>query len=58
MIALRRTSFDTPCRVEVELSDEFCRANVVLADGYEVGPGDRVRVHGAPIVVGFGDRRV
>ena len=58
MIDLRRTSFDTPCRVEVELSDEFCRANVILADGYEVGPGDRVRVHGAPITVGFGERRV
>ncbi|MES2754593.1 MAG: hypothetical protein V4659_08010 [Pseudomonadota bacterium] len=58
MIALRRTRFDTPCRVEVELSDEFCRANVVLADGYEVGPGDRVRVHGAPISVAFGERRV
>ena len=58
MIALRRTSFDTPCRVEVELSDEFCRANVVLANEYEVGPGDRVLVHGAPITVGFGERRV
>ncbi|HEX8382929.1 MAG TPA: hypothetical protein VF592_06075 [Sphingomonas sp.] len=58
MIALRRTSFDTPCRVEVELSDEYCRANVVLADDYEIGPGDRVRVHGAPISVGFGERRV
>ena len=58
MIALRRTSFDTPCRVEVELSDEFCRADVVLANDYEIGPGDRVRVHGAPISVGFGERRV
>ena len=58
MIGLRRTSFDTPCRVEVELSDEYCRANVVLANDYEVGPGDRVRVHGAPISVGFGERRV
>ncbi len=58
MIALRRTRFDTPCRVEVELSDEFCRANVVLGNDYEVGPGDRVRVHGAPICVGFGERRV
>ena len=58
MIALRRTRFDTPCRVEVEVSDEFCRANVVLANDYEVGPGDRVRVHGAPITVGFGERRV
>ena len=57
MIALRRTSFDTPCRVEIEVSDEYCRANVVLASDYEVGPGDRVRVHGAPIKVGFGERR-
>ena len=58
MIALRRTRFDTPCRVEVELSDEFCRANVVLANDYEVGPGDRILVHGAPISVGFGERRI
>jgi hypothetical protein len=62
MIARRmtfgRTSFDTPCRVEVELSDEFCRANVVLENDYAIGPGDRVRVHGAPICVGFGERRV
>ena len=58
MIALRRTSFETPCQVEVELSDEYCRANVVLANDYEIGPGDRVRVHGAPISVGFGERRV
>ncbi len=58
MIALRRSSFDVPCTVEVELSDEYCRANVVLANDYEIGPGDRVRVHGAPISVGFGERRV
>ena len=58
MIGFSRTRFDTSCRVEVELSDEFCRANVVLADGCEVGPGDRVLVHGAPISVGFGERRI
>lgn len=58
MIALRRTSFDTPCRVEVEHSDEFLCAHVVLANDYAVGPGDRIRVHGAPISVGFGERRV
>ena len=58
MTAFRRTSFDVRCRVELEHSDEFMRADVVLADGYQVGPGDRVRVHGAPIVVGFGERRV
>lgn len=58
MIALRRSSFDTPCRVEVEHSDEFLCAHVELANNVEVGPGDRVCVHGAPIVVGFGERRV
>ena len=58
MTLLTRTRFDTPCRVEVELSDEFCCANVVLANDYAIGPGDRVRVHGAPIHVGFGERRV
>jgi len=58
MIGLRRTSFDTPCRVEVEHSDEFLCAHVELAGGIEVGPGDRVLVHGAPISVGFGERCV
>ena len=58
MIALRRRRFDTACRVEVEHSDEFLCAHVVLANDYAVGPGDRVRVHGAPISVGFGERRV
>ena len=58
MIALRRTSFDTPCRVEIEHSDQYLCAHVELAGNVAVGPGDRVRVHGAPISVGFGERRV
>lgn len=58
MIALRRTRFDTPCRVEIEHSDEFLCAHVELAGGVQVGPGDRVCVHGTPIIVGFGERRV
>ena len=58
MIALRRTRFDTPCRVEVEHSDERLCAHVLLAGDSAIGPGDRVRVHGAPIRVGFGERRV
>ncbi len=58
MIALRRSSFDTPCRVEIEHSDEHLHAHVELAGGVEVGAGDRVCVHGASIVVGFGERRV
>ena len=58
MIALRATRFDTPCTVELEHSDEYLCAHVELAGGVEIGPGDRVRVHGAPISVGFGERRV
>ena len=58
MIALRRTSFETPCRVEIEHSDQYLCAHVELAGDIAVGPGDRVRVHGAPISVGFGERRV
>ncbi len=58
MIALRRTSFETACRVEVEHSDQYLCAHVELAGNIAVGPGDRVRVHGAPISVGFGERRV
>ncbi|WP_295632280.1 hypothetical protein [Novosphingobium sp.] len=58
MTALRRTRFDTPCTIELEHSDENLCAHVELAGGVTVGPGDRVRVHGAPISVDFGERRV
>jgi hypothetical protein len=58
MIAFRRASFETPCRIEVEHSDEFLCAHVELADGVAINPGDQVRVHGAPIEVPFGERRV
>lgn len=58
MNALRRTRFDTPCTIELEHSDENLCAHVELAGGVVVGPGDRVRVHGAPISVKFGERRV
>lgn len=58
MSALFATRFNTPCRVEIEHSDEFLCAHVELAGDVAIGPGDRVRVHGAPIRVGFGERRV
>ncbi len=58
MTLLRSTRFDTPCRVEIEHSDAFLCAHVVLAGDVAIGPGDRVRVHGAPIRVGFGERCV
>ncbi|MEN2787910.1 hypothetical protein ACFOKI_16150 [Sphingomonas qilianensis] len=56
MSALRRIQFDTPCRIQLEHSDEFLCAHVELADNIPIGPGDRVRVHGAPISIGFGER--
>jgi uncharacterized Zn finger protein len=58
MTPFRRTAFDTDCRIEVEHSDEFLCAHVELADGVTIHPGDRVRVHGDPIHVAFGDSRV
>lgn len=58
MTAFRRARFETPCRVEIEHSDEFLCAHVELADGVAIGPGDQVRVHGDPIHVDFGERRV
>jgi hypothetical protein len=51
-------SFDTPCRIEIEQSPEHFHAHVELADGIDMQPGDRVRVHGDPIRIGFGERRV
>jgi hypothetical protein len=45
-----------PCTVEIEHSPESLHAHVDLK-GVEVGPGDRVTVHGAPVHVPFGERR-
>ncbi len=53
-----RSSFDTPCRIEIEHSDRFLCAHVKLAGGVAINPGDRVRVHGDPIRVGFGESAV
>lgn len=59
MIALlRRASFETPCRIAVEQSEEHFHAHLELAGDVPLGPGDRVRVHGDPIVVPFGAREV
>ena len=58
MSLFRRARFDTPCRIEVEHSDEYLCAHVELAGGVAINPGDQVRVHGEPIHVEFGERRV
>ena len=52
---IRGARFDTPCRIAIEHSDEFLAAHVELVGGIEIHPGDKVRVHGAPIHVPFGE---
>ena len=51
-------SFETPCTITVEQSSEHFHAHVELADDVEMQPGDKVRVHGAPIQIPFGTRQV
>ena len=53
MIARR---FDTPCVIAVEQSEDHFHAHVELDGDVAIEPGDRVRVHGDPIQVRFGQR--
>ncbi|MBC7496128.1 MAG: hypothetical protein H7243_03070 [Sphingomonadaceae bacterium] len=50
------TSEVLPCTVEVEHSDESLHAHVALDGNPDIGPGDRVRVHGAAIRIAFGEK--
>jgi hypothetical protein len=47
--------FDVPCTVDIEQSPDSLHA-YVETDGLEIGPGDRVLVHGAPSRIGYGER--
>jgi len=58
MPLFRTRRFDTPCRIEIEQSEEHFHAHVELAGEVPIGPGDRVLVHGTPIAVPFGARVV
>jgi hypothetical protein len=54
----RSTRFDTPCRIEVEHTNEHLHAHVELEGDIAIQPGDKVRVSGAPVRVPFGGRLV
>lgn len=54
----RRRRIDTACTVAVEHTNERFEAHVELDGAVEIRPGDRVRVHGAPIKVAFGQTLV
>ncbi len=47
--------FDVGCSIEIEQTAESLHAHVVLDDNVEIGPGDAVKIHGAPIRVNFGE---
>jgi hypothetical protein len=47
--------FDAGCLVEVINKFESLGAHVVLDGDVAIRPGDRVTVHGAPIVVPYGE---
>jgi len=51
-----RETINVPCTVEVEHTFESLHAHVELDGGIAVEPGDKVRVHGEPIEVPYGER--
>lgn len=55
---LTSETFETPCTITVEQSSENFHAHVELDGDIAIEPGDKVRVHGAPIQIPFGTRRV
>jgi hypothetical protein len=54
----RRTRFDTPCRIEVEHTNEHLHAHVELAGDRLIEPGDKVLVQGPAVRVPFGARLI
>ncbi|PKP95746.1 MAG: hypothetical protein CVT75_00490 [Alphaproteobacteria bacterium HGW-Alphaproteobacteria-14] len=51
-------TFDTPCTITVEQSSEHFHAHVELPSDIAMEPGDKVRVHGDPIAIPFGSKKV
>ena len=48
-------SWETGCTIAVEHTAEALHAHVELDDNAILGPGDRVRVHGDPVRLPFGE---
>ncbi len=51
-----RETLETGCTISVEHTAEALHAHVELDDSIEIGPGDQVRVHGAPVRLPFGEK--
>ena len=50
--------FDVPCTITIEQSPEQFHAHVDLPDDVLMEAGDKVRIHGDPISIPFGSRKV
>ena len=50
-----RTDWETSCTIAVEHTADALHAHVELDGDIELGPGDRVQVHGAPVRLPFGE---
>lgn len=50
-----KRTFDVPCIIEVEHTNESLHAHVTFKDEVQIEPGDEVEVKGPPIEVPFGE---
>ncbi len=55
---LAQRTQQTGCTIDIEHTERSLHAHVELDGAIPLRPGDRVRVHGAPIRVKFGERLV
>ncbi len=55
MSLFARARFDTPCTIEIEHTADHLHAHVLLDGAPVLEAGDKVRVHGAPVRVPFGE---
>lgn len=53
-----RARLEVPCTIEIEHSSMSLHAHVNLDGDIEIHPGDEVIVHGEPLSVPFGERKV
>ncbi|MEL7028506.1 MAG: hypothetical protein AAGL49_04680 [Pseudomonadota bacterium] len=56
MSSSRPGVYETPCTIEVEHTHDYLHAHVALDGDIEIEAGDRVRVHGSPISLRFGEK--
>jgi hypothetical protein len=51
-------SIETGCTIEIEQSRDSFHAHLALDGNIAIEAGDRVQVHGDPIRIGFGEKRI